>query len=55
MPSPTYQQNKEFSKAYRQANKEKCNIIRMQSYYNNKSIFFVECRVFRNILVKYNY
>ena len=54
MPSPTYKQNKEFIKAYRMLNLEKCNKIRMKSYYNNKNPFFVECRIFRNILIKYN-
>lgn len=53
MPSPTYQQNKEFIKAYRLANMDKCRKIRMKCYYNNKNPFFVECRIFRNILIKY--
>ena len=50
MPSPTYQQNKKFIKAYRIKNLEKCNLIRRISYYNNKNPYFVECRMFRNIL-----
>ena len=55
MPSPTYAQNKEFSKAYRASNLTKCRQIRMLSYYNNKDPYFREARLFRNILIKYNY
>ena len=52
MPSPTYQQNKEFIINYRAKNLLKCRAICLRSYHNNKNPYFVECRIFRNILIK---